>query len=145
MRILIILIIDPRRWRESVVRFSSVQFSRSIMSNSLQLHGLQQARLPCPSPILGACSNSCPSSWWCHATIYVLGWPKFHSGFPVTSYGKTKWTFLPTQNICMFVCMCNYLCIYPSVYVCVYQENWTRLSTHAGIYLLIGQSIHLSF
>ena len=112
---------------------------------NLQPYGLQHTRLPCPSPILGACSNSCPSSWWCHATIYVLGWPKFHSGFPVTSYGKTKWTFLPTQNICMFVCMCNYLCIYPSVYVCVYQENWTRLSTHAGIYLLIGQSIHLSF
>ena len=36
------------------------------MSNSLWPYGLQHARLPCPSPIPGACSNSCPSSWWCH-------------------------------------------------------------------------------
>ena len=41
--------------------FSSVQFSRSVMSDSLWTHGLQQARLPCPSPTLGAYSNSCPS------------------------------------------------------------------------------------
>ena len=48
---------------------SSVQFSHSVMSDSLQPHGLQQARLPCPSPIAGAYSNSCPSSQWCHPTI----------------------------------------------------------------------------
>ena len=39
------------------------------MSNSLWPHGLQQTRLPCPSPTPGACSNSCPSSQWCHPTI----------------------------------------------------------------------------
>ena len=39
------------------------------MSNSVQLHGLQHTRLPCPSSTLGACSNSCPSSWWCHPII----------------------------------------------------------------------------
>ena len=47
----------------------SVQFSRSVMSDSLGPHGLQHARLPCPSPTPGACSNSCPSSGWCHPTI----------------------------------------------------------------------------
>ena len=47
----------------------SVQFSHSVMSNSLQPHGLQHTRLPCPSPTPGACSNSCPSSWLCHPTI----------------------------------------------------------------------------
>ena len=47
----------------------SVQFSCSVMSNSLWLHGLQHARPPCPSPIPRACSNSCPSSQWCHPTI----------------------------------------------------------------------------
>ena len=47
----------------------SVQFSRSVVSDSLQPHGLQQARLPCPSPTLGAYSNSCPSHQWCHPTI----------------------------------------------------------------------------
>ena len=44
-------------------------FICSVMSNSLWTHGLQHARLPCPSPSPGACSNSCPSSWWCHPTI----------------------------------------------------------------------------
>ena len=39
------------------------------MSNSLQPHGLQHARLPCPSPTPGTCSNSCPSSRWCYPTI----------------------------------------------------------------------------
>ena len=39
------------------------------MSNSLQPHGLQHSRLPCPSPTPGACSNSCPLTWWCHPTI----------------------------------------------------------------------------
>ena len=47
----------------------SVQLSHSVMSNSLQPHGLQQARLPCPPPTTpGACSNSCPLSRWCHPT-----------------------------------------------------------------------------
>ena len=44
------------------------QFSCSVMSNSLWPHGLQHARLPCPSPTPGACSNSCPLSQWCHPT-----------------------------------------------------------------------------
>ena len=47
----------------------SVQFSHSVMSDSLQPHGLQHTRLPCPSPTPGACSNSCSSSWWCHPTM----------------------------------------------------------------------------
>ena len=40
-----------------------------IMSDSLWLHGLQHARLPCPSPSPRVCSDSCPLSWWCHPTI----------------------------------------------------------------------------
>ena len=48
---------------------SSVQFSRSVVPDSLQSHGLQHARLPCPSPTTRAYSNSCPSHWWCHPTI----------------------------------------------------------------------------
>ena len=41
----------------------------SVVSNSLRPHGLQHTRLPCPSSTPGACSNSCPLSRWCHATI----------------------------------------------------------------------------
>ena len=51
------------------LQFNSVQFSCSVVSDSLQLHGLQHARLYCPSPAPGAYSNSCPSSWWCHPAI----------------------------------------------------------------------------
>ena len=47
-------------------------FSYSVISNSLQPHGLQHARLPCPSASHGTCSNSCPSSRWCHPTISPL-------------------------------------------------------------------------
>ena len=45
------------------------QISHSVVSNCLWPHGLQHARLPCPSPTPGAYSNSCPSSWWYHPTI----------------------------------------------------------------------------
>ena len=48
---------------------SSVQFSHSVMSDVLQSHGLYHTSLPCPTPTPGACSNSCLSSQWCHATI----------------------------------------------------------------------------
>jgi len=44
-------------------------FSHSAMSDSLQPHGLQHARLPCPSLSPGVSSNSHPLSWWCHPTI----------------------------------------------------------------------------
>ena len=44
-------------------------FSHSVMSDSLPPHELQHARLPCPSPSPGACSNLCPLSQWCHLTI----------------------------------------------------------------------------
>ena len=47
----------------------SGQFSRLVMSDSLQHHELQHARLPCPSPTPRAYSNSCPLSQWCHPTI----------------------------------------------------------------------------
>ena len=49
--------------------FSSVQFSRSVMSDSLWPHELQHTRLPCPSPTPGVYSNSCLSSLWCHPAI----------------------------------------------------------------------------
>ena len=49
--------------------FPSVQFSHSVVSNSLWPHGLQHTRPLCPTPTPGAYSNSCPSSRWCHPTI----------------------------------------------------------------------------
>ena len=46
-----------------------VRFSRSVVSDSLLSRGLQHTRPPCPSPPPRACSNSCPSSQWCHPAI----------------------------------------------------------------------------
>ena len=48
---------------------SSVQFSHSVVSDSLRPHELQHARPPCPSPTPGVHSDSCPSSQWCHPAI----------------------------------------------------------------------------
>ena len=56
----------------SVSLTPSVQFSCSVMSDSLQTHGLQHARLPCPSQTPGAYSNSCPLSWWRHPTSHPV-------------------------------------------------------------------------
>ena len=53
----------------NILPVSVSQFSRSVVSNSLQPHGLQHARLPCPSPTPRTCSNSCHLSQWCHPTI----------------------------------------------------------------------------
>ena len=62
-----------------------VQFSCSVVSDSLWPHGLQHARLSCPSPIPGACSNSCASSRWCHQTVSfsVVPFSRLQS-FPVS-------------------------------------------------------------
>ena len=56
------------------------------MSNSLQPHGLQHTRLPCPSPTPGAYSNSCASRWWCHPTILssVVPFSSRLQSFPVS-------------------------------------------------------------
>ena len=53
--------------KKKIIRL--VQFSCSVVSNSLRPHGLQHARPHCPSPTPGVYSNSCPSSQWCHPTI----------------------------------------------------------------------------
>ena len=74
---------------------SSVQFSCSVVSNSLWPHRLQHARPPCPSPTPGACSNSCPLSQWCHPTILSSAIP-FSSclqSFPASGSFQTSQFF----------------------------------------------------
>ena len=63
-----------RKWQdanpEPHIKFSFLLlFSNSVVSNSLWPHGLQHIRLSCPSLSPRDCSNSCPSSWWCHPTV----------------------------------------------------------------------------
>ena len=69
----------------------SVQFSCSVMSNSLWRHGLQYTRLPCPSPTPGTYSNSCPLSQWCHPTI----------SSSVVSFSSCLQSFLATGSFLM--------------------------------------------
>ena len=67
-------------------KITSVQFSSSVMSDSLWPHGLQHVRLPCPSPTPRACSNSCPLSWWCQQSMSssVTPFSSFPQSFPAS-------------------------------------------------------------
>ena len=72
------------------IQFSSVQFSHSVMSDSLRPHESQHARPPCLSPAPGVYSNSCPLSRWCHPAIQgilksVIFFPRYQSCFNTTS------------------------------------------------------------
>ena len=90
---LIIRFTETKIYRTSWV-ISSVQFIRSVVSDFFWPHGLQHTRPPCPSPTPRACSNSCPSSWWCHLTISSSVFPFFtclqsfpaSGSFPVSQF-----------------------------------------------------------
>ena len=73
----------------------SVQFSCSVMSDSLWPHGLQHNRPPCPSPTPGACSNSCPLRQWCHPTISssVVPFSSCLQSFPASRSFPKSWFF----------------------------------------------------
>ena len=66
-------------WATREVVVGSVQFSHSVLFHSLELHGLQQTRPPCPSPTNGVYLNWYPFRWWCHLTISSSVIP-FYSG-----------------------------------------------------------------
>ena len=66
LRLLVSKTIRNKFW---LFKSPSVQFSYSVVSNNLWPHGMQYADLPCPSPTIEACSNSCLLSWYCHPTI----------------------------------------------------------------------------
>ena len=70
-------------------------FSSSVVSDSLQPHGLQHARLPCPSPYPGAWSNWCPLCWWCHPTISssVVPFSFCLQFFPASGSFPVNWLF----------------------------------------------------
>ena len=72
--------------------FLSVQFSCSVVSNSLQPHGLQHTRPPCPLPTPRVYSNSCPLSWWCHPTISssVIPFSSCLQSFPASGFSSNE-------------------------------------------------------
>ena len=87
-------------WRISA--FSSGQFNHSVVSDSLQPHGLQHTMPPCPSLTPGACSNSHPSSWWCHPTIpsSVIPFSSYFQSFPASeSFPRSQFFASGGQSI----------------------------------------------
>ena len=73
----------------------SVQFSHSVVSNSLQSHELQHVRPPCPSPTPRAFSNSCSFSWWCHPTVssFVVPFSSCPQSFPASGFFQMSQLF----------------------------------------------------
>ena len=95
------LVVFPRK-QQFKQCFSSVQFSLSVVSNSLQPRGLQHARPPCPSATPGACSNSCPSSQWCHRTVSssVIPFSSCLQSFPASgSFPRSQLFASDSQSI----------------------------------------------
>ena len=84
--------------------FSSVEFSRSVMSNSLGPHELQHARPPCPSPTPRVYSNSCPLSRWCHPTIssFVIPFSSCLKSFPASGSFQMSQLFVSDGQILEF-------------------------------------------
>ena len=83
-------------------KLHTVQFSCSVMSDSLQPHEPQHARPPRPSPIPRACSNSCPLSQWCHPTISssVIPFSSCLQSFPASgSFPMSQFFTSGGQNI----------------------------------------------
>ena len=91
-------------------------FSHSVvsMSNSLWPHGLQHARLPCPSLSPRVCSNSCSLSWWCHATI----------SSSVTPFSSCPQFFLATIKITLLVKA---------------GEMWLHMVSHSDVGIVLGK------
>jgi len=74
----------------------SVQFSHSVMSDSLRPHGRQHARPPCPSPAPGVYPNLCPLSLWCHPNISssVIPFSSHLQSFPASGSFQMSQLFI---------------------------------------------------
>ena len=92
-----------RNYDYQILAFLKIQFSSDAQSclTLCDPHGLQHARLPCPSPTLGVCSNSCPSSQWCYPTISssVVPFSSCLQSFPASvSFPMDKFFALDGQS-----------------------------------------------
>ena len=85
---------------KAIHRFNTVQFSHSVMSDSLRPHELQHARPPCSSPSPGVHSDSCPSSQWCHPAISSSVVPFFSCPQSLPAWGVNS---LPMSQLFAWV------------------------------------------
>jgi len=111
-------------------------FSRSVMFNSSRPHGLQHARLPCPSPTPRVYSNSCPLSQWCHPTISS---PVIPFSFCLQSFsasGSFQMSQLFTSGSqSIGVSKCSYWC----------EEHPNEYQFQPGCYILTSSVFIISF
>ena len=87
---------SPKTWKSAVYWcFSSVQFSHSVVSDSLQCHELQHTRPPCSSPTPRVHPNPCPSSWWYHPTTSssVIPFSSCPQSFSASGSFLVSWLF----------------------------------------------------
>ena len=98
------------------------------MSDSLQPHGLQHARLPCPSPTPKVCLNSCALSWWCHPTILFLS-----STFPSLCqyHGPDYCGFISLgiiyNNLVNLFFLFKIVLLFYFAYISIWILEWSRL------------------
>ena len=124
------------------VRISSVQFSRSVMSDSLRPHGLQHTRPPCPSPTPGVHSDSRPSSQWCHPAISSSVVPFSHlQSFPASG----------SFQISQFFSQLEYFhpISYPTVFILIFKNPQILFHIHLLLFiakflfcLIFGHATH---
>ena len=126
------------------MQFSSVQFSCSVVSDSLRPHELQHTRLPCPSPTPGSYTNSCLLSGWCHPTISSFVIPLFScpqsfpasGSFPMSQFSQSCLTL---SNPLHCSCLENPRDGWPW-WAALYgvAQSWTRLKwlTAAAVLLI---------
>ena len=121
-----------------------VHFSRSVVSDCLWPHGLQDARLPCPSPTPGACSDSCPLSRWCHLTISysVIPFSSCLQSFPASgSFPASQFFLSGGQSIGVSACAS----VLPVNIQDLFPLGWTGLIVCIGHSCLLLWSLFKSF
>ena len=111
------------------VGFSSVEFSRSVMSDSLRPHESQYARPPCPSPTPRVYSNSCPLSHWCHPVISssVIPFSPCPQSLPASGY-------FPVSQLFTWGGQCIGISVSSSV-ISMNTQDWSPLRWTAWISL----------
>ena len=119
-------------------------FSHSVLSDPLRSHGLQHTRPSCPSPSPGDCSNSCPSSRWCHPTILssVIFFSSCLQSFSASgAFSNIYWlhlglfTYIHIYVYVICICICVYIHIHMHTHIYIYIRIYIyRLYIYTHIY-----------
>jgi len=120
--------------------FSSVQFSRSVVSDSFRPHELQHTRPPCPSPTCRVYPNSCPLSQWCHSTISssVIPFSSCPESFPASGSFQMSQLFSSGGQSIGVSASASILPMNTQDWSPLRWTVWTRLITIIGSFIHCG-------